>query len=313
MLASIVIRTLNEAKYLGELLQSIAVQETPDDWGVEVVVVDSGSTDSTLSIARKYKCKVVHIRKRDFTFGRSLNLGCDTARGDVLVMISGHCVPKDRSWLQSLVAPIVSGDVGYTYGRQVGRDTTKFSERRVFRKYFPDHSMIPQEGYFTNNANAAVSRSVYEEFKFDEILTGLEDMHLAKKLVDSGGAVGYVATAEVYHIHDESWAQVRRRYEREAIALESIMPEARISFKDFISCYFRSIAKDSYWAIRERVFLRNIVSIVLFRFNQFFGSYTGTKLAADLARVRSKNYFYPDRQYVKPKEDDEKSDRVNAY
>ena len=45
-------------------------------------------------------------------------------------------------------------------------------------------------------------------------------MYLAKQLVADGGKVAYVASAPVYHIHNESWKQVKTRYEREAYALQ---------------------------------------------------------------------------------------------
>src|SRR3546814_9382361 len=109
MLVSIVIRTLNEARYLGELLEGIASQET-QGLDVETVLIDSGSTDDTLAIAEKHGCVITHITREEFSFGRSLNLGCEAAQGEVLILISGHCVPRDRhrseehtSELQSLM------------------------------------------------------------------------------------------------------------------------------------------------------------------------------------------------------------------
>ena len=126
MLVSVIIRTLNEQQYLGELLDAVGTQNTVFD--VEVILVDSGSTDSTLPIAEAAGCRIVHVDPSQFTFGRSLNIGCRAARGDVLAFISGHCVPAGPDWLGSLVQPIVDDVAEYTYGRQLGRDTTKFSE-----------------------------------------------------------------------------------------------------------------------------------------------------------------------------------------
>ncbi|MBT4408323.1 MAG: T9SS type A sorting domain-containing protein, partial [Bacteroidetes bacterium] len=146
--------------------------------------------------------------KQDFTFGRSLNIGCEFSKGSYLIFISGHCVPTNSSWLKNLVQPIMNGECDYTYGRQVGRDTTKYSEQQVFSKYFPLECSVPNKGFFCNNANAALLKSTWEKYKFDEFLTGLEDMHLAKKIVDNGHFIGYVSTAVVYHIHDETWGQM---------------------------------------------------------------------------------------------------------
>ena len=50
---SIIIRTYNEEKYLPYLLNSIRTQSFYDQ--TETIVVDSGSTDSTLAIANDYE------------------------------------------------------------------------------------------------------------------------------------------------------------------------------------------------------------------------------------------------------------------
>ena len=66
-LVSVVIRTLNEERYLPELLESIKAQKS-ERFSVEVVLVDSGSTDNTLMIAESFGARIVHIAKRDFSF-----------------------------------------------------------------------------------------------------------------------------------------------------------------------------------------------------------------------------------------------------
>ena len=216
MLISIVIRTLNEARHLDDLLTMIARQESPEA-EVETVLVDSGSTDGTLEIAKAHGCRITHIDKSEFSFGRSLNRGCGFARGDLLVLISGHCVPVDNQWLKTLCQPLRSGAVSYSYGRQIGDDTSNYSERRIFATYFPAVSAVPQDGFFCNNANAALTRAAWDAYRFDEELTGLEDMALSKRLHEAGHKIGYVADAPVFHHHQESWPTIRRRFEREAI------------------------------------------------------------------------------------------------
>ena len=87
MKASVIIRTLNESRYLRELLQAISDQET-EGLSHEVIIVDSGSTDETLKIANEYGCQITYIKKEDFSFGRSLNVGCKFCSGDFLIFIS---------------------------------------------------------------------------------------------------------------------------------------------------------------------------------------------------------------------------------
>tara|TARA_R110001583_G_scaffold151248_2_gene303191 strand:- start:12636 stop:13586 length:951 start_codon:yes stop_codon:yes gene_type:complete len=291
--ASVIIRTLNEERYLPELLTSISTQSL-SDVDVEVVLVDSGSTDNTLDIAKSFGCRITHIKKEDFTFGRSLNVGCEFSSGDYLIFISGHCIPATSDWLENLIRPLREGIAQYSYGRQVARDTTKFSENELFNKFYPEYSKQPQEGYFCNNANAAVTRKAWNEFKFNEELTGLEDMYLARRIVEEGkGYVAYMADAPVFHIHDERWRQVRIRYEREAYALQKIMPGMHFNLADFFRFYFAGVLQDMASALNQGVLVKKLPSIVLFRLMQYWGTYRGHHEHRRASQEMKYRYFYP--------------------
>jgi rhamnosyltransferase len=292
MRISIVIRTLNEAKYLDQLLSSIRQQQTPG-MEVESVLIDSGSTDGTLPIAERHGCVITHISREEFSFGRSLNRGCEAASGDILVFISGHCVPVDTDWLRRLCVPIKEGVVDYSYGRQLGGPDSRFSECQIFGKYFPAESRLPQQGFFCNNANSAIARSAWQTHRFDEELTGLEDMELAKRLCAAGGKIGYVADAAVYHYHAETWPQVRRRFEREALALQKIMPQIHVSLIDALRYIVSSIGHDLRAARRERRALELWQEIVRYRSAQYRGSYKGNHEHRKLSHAEKDRYFYP--------------------
>jgi rhamnosyltransferase len=292
MLVSLVVRTLNEARYLPELLQGVASQRLTG-LQVETVLIDSGSTDGTVDIAQAAGCTVAHIRREEFSFGRSLNRGCEAASGDILVFVSGHCVPTDEHWLQRLCQPIVDGLAAYSYGRQAGGPDSRYSECRIFEKYYPPQSRIPQQGFFCNNANSAISREAWAAHRFDEELTGLEDMELAKRLVGTGGKVAYVAEACVYHYHQESWAQVKRRFEREAIALQKIMPQIHVGLLDTARYIVSSIRHDVRQARSNGGLKGRLEEIVRYRVAQYSGSYRGNHEHRKLSRNEKDHYFYP--------------------
>lgn len=292
MKISVVIRTYNESKHLGALLQGIQDQQLGEH-SVETVIVDSGSTDGTLDVAARFPVNVVGIRKEEFSFGRSLNIGCAAATGDVLVFVSGHCIPVDPHWLAELVKPIADGLCVSTYGRQVGDDSSHFSERQIFGKYFPAQDKLPQDGFYCNNANAAVLKSVWLEHRYDEELTGLEDMHLAKRLVAQGYKIGYASKSCVYHLHSETWAQVRRRFEREAIALQFIMPEVQLGLPDVIRYFFSAVFLDLGAALQERQMRAHFTSILRYRYNQFRGAHKGNHFHRRVSREMKEAYFYP--------------------
>jgi len=292
VLASIIVRTYNEQRYLGALLRAIANQEVRD-LQHEVLIVDSGSTDDTVAIAEENSASVLHIPRSDFSFGRSLNWGCSRSHGDILVFVSGHCVPTRRDWLQRLIDPLIADQVALTYGRQLGGPESKFSEHQLFAKFYPETSRIPQQGFFCNNANAALRRATWEEFRFDEALTGLEDLHLSRRLYSTGRRIGYVADAPVFHYHHETWSGVRRRYERESIALQHIMPEIHITFFDFLRYFVSAVGLDLRALFTETPQLWRLSEIVLFRFMQFWGSYRGNHEHRQLSQQRKEMYFYP--------------------
>jgi rhamnosyltransferase len=288
---SIIIRTLNEARYLLRLLEAIDAQRC--ELRSEVVLIDSGSTDGTLEIARDQGCRVLSITREEFSFGRSLNRGCAAAAGSWLVIISGHCVPCHGSWLQRLIDPLLRGDADYSYGRQLGGPSTQWSEKRVFEKYYPPVSRIPQQGFFCNNANSSLSHAQWKRYGFDETLTGLEDMHLARRLVADGGKVAYVAEASVFHYHHEGWAQIRRRYEREALALQNICPEVVIRRRDLARYLLTSITHDSIEAFKDRQRLPPLKQILYYRLAQYIGSYIGNHNHRRLTQQMRESYFFP--------------------
>lgn len=287
---SIVIRAFNEEKHLGNLLDAIARQTLRDH---EIILVDSGSTDSTLAIAARYPVRVVNIKPGEFTFGRSLNMGLRAGRGAVSVLASAHVLPMDEDWLANLVAPFADRKMALAYGMQRGGEGSKFSEDQHFRRWYPERSDPDQEQPFANNANLALSTALWRKHPFDETLTGLEDLAWASHMRELGYKIAYVAEAGVLHLHDESAAQIVNRHRREAIALKRILPASKFSLRDFASQYVRSVASDLRAARRQRVLLRELFGILSFRFLQYYGTYRGYRDPQKPGSELTKVFYYP--------------------
>jgi 2-desacetyl-2-hydroxyethyl bacteriochlorophyllide A dehydrogenase len=217
---SIIIRTFNEVLFLRDLLEGIGAQTYQD---YQIIVVDSGSFDGTVDIAREFGVQLVEISGRDFTFGFSLNKGIEVSNGRFIVLVSAHTTPVDTEWLGTLVEPLRDPNVAMTYGRQVGEARSKFSERQDLRRTFGDQrQVIRPPNFFANNANSAAQRDLWNQHRFDEGLPGLEDAAWAKHWMDLGYQVVYEPAAGVHHIHTETWPQVEHRYFREALAAHAI-------------------------------------------------------------------------------------------
>ncbi|GAP13791.1 glycosyltransferase [Longilinea arvoryzae] len=287
---SIVIRAYNEGQHIGRLLAGIRHQNVRD---VQVILVDSGSTDATVSIAQEYGAEVVRIRPQEFTFGRSLNLGVAQAHSERVVIASAHVYPVYPDWLERLVEPFTDSQVALTYGKQRGTPISKFSEHQVFRQWFPD-TPRPQQGYpFCNNANAAIRKSVWEQHPYDEMLPALEDLAWANWAQRQGYRIQYVPEAEIIHVHRETWRGVFNRYRREAMAFKQIYPQETFHFSDCI----RLFASNSWADLREAArlgALRQVSpGILAFRWMQFWGTYQGYRRSGPLTWKLKEAFYYP--------------------
>jgi len=299
MNCSIVIRAYNEEKHIGRLLEGIRHQTIKD---VEVILVDSGSTDGTVSVAESFGARIVHIRPEEFTFGRSLNYGIAAAKRELIVIASAHVYPVYPDWLETLLGPLQDDSVALTYGKQRGYEGSKYSEHQIFHQWYPDVSKPKQETAFCNNANAAIRKSLWEKNNYDETLTGLEDLAWAKWAKEQGHAIAYVAEAEIIHVHNETPHGVYNRYRREAMALRKIYPEAHFNFYDFLRLTATNIFSDLWHAVRERVLLKNISSIFWFRFMQFHGTRLGHR-ETSLITPQLRETFYYARERKKKKDE----------
>lgn len=289
MNCSLVIRAYNEENHIGRLLEGVRHQTLQD---VEVILVDSGSTDATADIAAQYGARVVHIPPAEFTFGRSLNLGLSAAIRDLIAIASAHVYPVYPDWLERLLDPFSDPQVALTYGRQRGDVNSIFSEQQIFSRWYPPASVARQSHAFCNNANAALRRSVWEAHPYDETLTGLEDLAWAKEIQGAGGAISYVAEAEVVHVHSETPRSVQYRYRREGMAFKHIYPEAHFSLYDFARNVFSSISFDLLHAMHERQLWHYLPGIFWFRFNQFWGTYLGYRHPGLLTPDLRQTFYY---------------------
>lgn len=285
------------------MLTGIEHQDYED---VEVIIVDSGSTDSTVAIASKFDTKIIKIKPEDFSFGYALNVGCEAATGEVLLFGSAHVYPLFQDWLSTMAAPFINdATVALVYGKQRGDHRNKYSEHQIFKQWFPEESNYDQKIPFCNNANCSVRASLWKEQPFDELLTGLEDLDWAKKIQSKGYKIVYEGKATIVHVHEEKAANIRNRYKREAIALKKINPETSFSFMTMLRLLTINIMHDLRQSLRERSFLKFFREILMFRYNQFVGTYAGYKETETKLnnKLRTK-YYYPPKREVEMQQTD---------
>jgi glycosyltransferase involved in cell wall biosynthesis len=287
---SLIIRCFNEEKHIGRLLNGIKQQTEQDG---EIILVDSGSTDSTVAIAERFEVKVVQIKPEEFSFGYALNVGCEAADGDYLIFASAHVYPLYKDWIEKLLVPFAEEKIALCYGRQVGDKTTKYAERQILRQWFPERSNFRQTIPFCNNANAAIRKDLWQELRYDESLTGLEDLDWAKRAISKGHTLAYTADAPIVHVHDETPGQTHNRYRREALALKQIMKSQTFTLFDFFRLLIGNVVSDWVHAFRDGDLYGNIASIPIFRFMQFSGTYRGFRHAGPIGAQLKQRFYYP--------------------
>lgn len=290
-LCSIIIRCFNEEKHIGRLLEGIQNQTLYNE--LEVILVDSGSTDATVKIAKGFKVRVVHIQPEDFSFGRAINKGCEVANGQFLFFASAHVYPLYTDWVQKMLNPFKNIKVALVYGKQVGNQQTKYSEHQLFKKWFPATSHYDQAIPFCNNANAVIRKDLWQLQPYNETLTGLEDLDWASRIQEKGYKIVYEAFAPIVHVHEETPSRIKNRYRREAIALKKIYPDEHFSFGSFVRLTIGNICSDGVHALHEKKFFSQISSIVTFRFLQFWGTYLGYKQIAQPDETLRIRMYYP--------------------
>lgn len=194
---SIIIRSKNEEKLIGQTLEALAKQNGEIPY--EIIIIDSGSTDRTLDIAKAFPVSIYSIPPEKFSYGYALNYGIERASGSVICNLSAHCIPTGPDWLRSLVQPILSGQCDASYGRQVPFEGVNPWEEFHLEKLFPAGPALAERTAFSN-ANCAFWKTLWQELRFDEALPRWED-YLWHCLLKDRYRFDYCPEAAVRHSH----------------------------------------------------------------------------------------------------------------
>jgi rhamnosyltransferase len=196
-MVSVVIRAKNEAADIGRVIELVQAQTLARDRGVEVIVVDSGSTDGTPDIARAAGTTLIEIPAATFTYGGSLNTGCAAARGEVIVALSAHAFPKDEHWLGRVAGCFDDERVAAVCGATFGPDGDPLRGRVVQDLALAQRN--PFWGY--SNAAGAFRADLWRARPWREDMPGTEDKEWAWYWLERGYVTVVDPTLEVDHDH----------------------------------------------------------------------------------------------------------------
>lgn len=194
-----------------------------DRHGIEVLVIDSGSRDGTISHARAAGLNCHVISPEDFGHGRTRNLGVQLTTGSVICFMTQDVLPCTPDWPQRFAAALGDPQVAGVYGRQVPRDATSMEMFFVALNYPVEPlRFAPQPGghhprpgrVLFSNAFSAVRRDVAEAVPFAAGVQVSEDQIWAHQVLAAGYSIVYDPAAEALHAHHYSLRGLfRRSYE----------------------------------------------------------------------------------------------------
>lgn len=301
--ATVFIPTYNGEVHLRAIFEGLLTQET--DFEFEVLVIDSGSRDNTLSIVEEYKDRLPHFRfeaipNTEYGHGKTRNQAAHMARGEIVVYLSHDAVPAHNRWLYEMVKPFeINEKIIGVMGKQIPRPhcipLLKYEIRAVFGNFGPDFGttifykddFVQDQGVydaisFYSDANSAARKSALTgKFPYQDVPYA-EDQLLGRDIIDAGYYKAYAGRGSVVHSNDLTLREYKHRLFDETLGLRKIgLPVSAPSKKLVARLIVTGVLKDSVRILGDRdySFARKIYWLFV---NPFFHieRWRGVRLAA---------------------------------
>lgn len=215
---SIIIPTLNAASSIGDLIARLLEQTIHPE---EIVIIDSSSTDNTVSIAASFPhVSTIVIPQEEFNHGKTRHKALMATRGEFVCFLTQDAMPIDNEYLQNLLAPFACPKVALCTGKQEPKEDAFRYVQLVQSFNYPDKSNIRElkdvdalgiKAFFASDVCSAYRKEAYLECGGFERVNTNEDMLMAAALLKNGWSIAYVSDARVSHSHNFSF---RQQYER---------------------------------------------------------------------------------------------------
>ena len=236
---TICIPTKNGGAQLDKVLEAVFKQQT--SLSFEVVCVDSGSIDNTISVITKYPSVRLHrIPANQFGHGKTRNLAASLGTGEFVVFLTQDALPASDSWLDNLVHAVKADDncvlgfgIHYAYPgcnvldeRDIRLHFNGFGQENTYYHLDDPQRYAVDEGYrhllaFSSDNNACLRRSVFEKYPYPDVEFA-EDQIWARQMIELGYTKVYCPSAPVYHSHNYPVSEYFRRYYDEYKGLRQI-------------------------------------------------------------------------------------------
>ena len=240
---TVAIPVLNGARYLDEVLTAVRAQRV--DRELEILVVDSGSTDGSLEIARRHGAVVHEIDASEFSHGGTRNRMMGMARGEHVAFLTQDATPAHDGWLAALLEGFEQADdVAAVFGPQEARSDASHMIKSEMERHFASwgnggreidvqrldrspagiaaYRDFPGQLTFMSDVNGAVARWAWERVPYREVPYA-EDQLLGRELIEAGLAKVFHPDARVLHSHDYPPLAFFRRYFDEFRSLREVL------------------------------------------------------------------------------------------
>jgi rhamnosyltransferase len=217
-LISVVIPVKNGIDTLPSCLDGIFRQTLREK--LEVIIIDSGSTDGTLDLLKQYPVRVHNLPPKEFNHGETRNLGVHLAKGTFVVMTVQDATPASDDWIEIMLSHFSNPEVAGVCGQQiVGSDSDKnplqwFSpvspaEPRLIQfketSAFTSLTGKKQHEYCNwDDVTTVYRKSLKEKLPFKKLMFS-EDTLWAKDALSQGYAIVYDYRARVFHYHHQNF------------------------------------------------------------------------------------------------------------
>ena len=213
-LISILIRSRNDAEFIGDTLRAVFAQKS--DIPFEVISCDDGSDDATPEIISSF-ASVLSVPRPEGEYlpGRRLNYMVKQSKGDIIVFNNADAVPKNDKWLANLIAPLLDGRADAVYGNQLARPDADYLVRKDNLRAFGDGRTAAKWNFFFSLATSAAWREDLLAHPFNESIRFSEDVEWAHR---RPLRIVYAPDAVVEHSHNYTLRALKRRFYGEGYA-----------------------------------------------------------------------------------------------
>ncbi len=224
---SVVIPAKDGRPTIGPCLDAVLAQEY--DGPVDVLVIDSGSTDGTLDDVRARPAVKLHrIPPQAFDHGDTRNLGAGLTEGEAIVFLVQDAEPVGRRWLASLVGNLDDPAVAGAFSRILPRPAAGplvrkgcegdlcFGSRRIESRMASPGAWAAQDPHSLrvacnfNDVASVVRRSVWRTLPLQRGMFG-EDIKFARAAIEAGHTIVFDPASQVLHSHEYEAASIYAR------------------------------------------------------------------------------------------------------